>query len=82
MKWTDFLHVGANSRKLKVILLIFEWEWSKMLCLKNEWIELIFLHDDYDTMVFCYINIVQSKLYNVTTLGTTQKWNLGQVVVL
>ena len=53
-----------------------------MLCLKNEWIELIFLHDDYDTMVFCYINIVQSKLYKVTTLGTTQKWNLGQVVVL
>ena len=30
MEWTDFLHAGANLGKLKVILLIFEWVWSKM----------------------------------------------------
>ena len=30
--WNEliFLHAGANLGKLKVILLIFEWVWSKM----------------------------------------------------
>ena len=30
MNWTDFLHVDANSGKLKIALIIIEWEWSKM----------------------------------------------------
>ena len=30
MEWTDFLHAGANSGKLKVISLIFDWVLSKM----------------------------------------------------
>ena len=30
MEWTDFiLNAGANSEKLKVILVIVEWAWSK-----------------------------------------------------
>ena len=30
MEWTDILHAGANSEKLKVILIIFGWAWSEM----------------------------------------------------
>ena len=30
MEFTEFLHAGANSGKPKVILLLFEWVWSKM----------------------------------------------------
>ena len=30
MKWPNFLHVDANSWKLKVDLKIFGWAWSKM----------------------------------------------------
>ena len=30
MEWTDFLSAGANSGKLKVILMIFGWMLSKL----------------------------------------------------
>ena len=30
MEWTDFLYADANSRKLKVISIIFWWVWSNM----------------------------------------------------
>ena len=30
MEWTEFLHSGINSGKLKVDLMIFGWVWSKM----------------------------------------------------
>ena len=30
MKWPDFLHVDANSHKLKVDQNIFGWTWSKI----------------------------------------------------
>ena len=30
MEWTDFLHTGGNSGKLKVVLMIFGWAWSKI----------------------------------------------------
>ena len=30
IEWTGFLHVAANSGKLKGDLMIFEWVWSKM----------------------------------------------------
>ena len=30
MEWTDFLHAGVNSGKLKVISIIFRWMWSKL----------------------------------------------------
>ena len=30
MEWTDILHSGANSGKLKVISKIFGWMWSEM----------------------------------------------------
>ena len=30
MEWTDILHAGANSEKLKVILIIFGWAWLEM----------------------------------------------------
>ena len=30
IEWTDFLHAGANSGKLKVITQIFGWAWPKM----------------------------------------------------
>ena len=30
MEWTDFLHAGANSGKLKIDLMIFGWVFSKM----------------------------------------------------
>ena len=30
MEWTYILHAGANSRKLKVISMIFGWAWSEM----------------------------------------------------
>ena len=53
MEWTDFLHTGGNSWKLKVILMIFEWVWSKTdlaifstwhskICVMSLWIELSF----------------------------------------
>ena len=29
MEWTDFLHTSSNSRRLKVILMIFGWVWPK-----------------------------------------------------
>ena len=30
MEWTDILRCGANSGKLKVISMVFEWAWSEM----------------------------------------------------
>ena len=36
MKWTDFLHIDANSGKLKITLIIFGWSWSK-LDIKDSW---------------------------------------------
>ena len=65
-EWTDFLNAGANSGKLKVISLIFEWSWLKMgiaiylvhetqksALLKNEcmnWAD--FLHAGCDAIIF------------------------------
>ena len=31
MEWTDFLHAGGNSGKLKVISVIFGWALSKIM---------------------------------------------------
>ena len=31
MKYTDFLHAGTNSGKLKVIAMILGWMWLKMV---------------------------------------------------
>ena len=28
--WTDIVHAGANSGKLKVMSMIFGWAWSEM----------------------------------------------------
>ena len=30
IEWTDILHAGTNSGKLKVISMIFGWTWSEM----------------------------------------------------
>ena len=30
MEWNDIFHAGANSGKLKVILVIFGWAWSEV----------------------------------------------------
>ena len=66
MEWTDFLRAFANSGKLKVTSLIFEWVWSKMgmdyivhetlksAYLKDEcmnWADV--LHADCDAIIFC-----------------------------
>ena len=29
-KWTDILHAGASSGKLKVVSMIFGWAWSEV----------------------------------------------------
>ena len=66
MEWTDFLHAGANSGKLKVVSMIFWWvsSWKMnvaiqliqnvaMLYRKNElWVELIVLYADCEAIIF------------------------------
>ena len=55
MEWTDFLHAGTNSGKLKVDSIIFVWAMSKMAVafLKNEhmnWAD--HFNADSDAIVF------------------------------
>ena len=57
---TEFLRTDANSRKLKVISLIFGWAWlfssydPKICCIMrmNLLIELIFLPADSEAIIF------------------------------
>ena len=60
MEWSDFLHAGLNSGKLKVILLISEWVWSKWACrLKVTNVCCILRMRAWTELIFCMLIVMQ-----------------------
>ena len=60
MEWSDFLHAGLNSGKLKVILLISEWVWSKWACrLKVTNVCCILRMRVWTELIFCMLIVMQ-----------------------
>ena len=62
MEWNDFLHTGARSGKLKVVLVIFGWAWLKWAWQISSWdpnICCILRMSLWIEQIFCMLTVIQ-----------------------